>query len=48
MMLWVEPFMWGLCRAIAFAFQLVGFTGLMVSAFVALIILTEKLCEEGK
>ena len=48
MLLWVEPFMWGLCRFLAFAFQLVGFTGLFVSAIIALIIFSEKICEEGK
>lgn len=27
---WVEPFMWWLCRALAFALQFIGLSGLIV------------------
>lgn len=32
MMLWVEPFMWAMCRVLAYALQLIGLGGLLVFA----------------
>ena len=48
MLLWVEPFMWGLCRVIAFVFQFTGVSGLLVCAGKALITITDRICEEGE
>lgn len=45
MMLWFEPFMWTLCRALAFVFQLIGVTGLTAFVMVAACAAVERLAE---
>lgn len=50
MLLWVEGFMWGLSRVLATIFQTVGVLGLLVSGFIGLIKLSERIldfAEEG-
>ena len=32
MLLWVEPFMWAVCNALAYAMQFIGFFGLATIA----------------
>lgn len=45
MMQWVEPFMWALCRVLAYVLQLVGLLGLMGFALIGLVNITDKLSE---
>ena len=41
MLKWVEPFMWGVCRVLAFILQLVGCAGIMLFVLIGLWALTD-------
>lgn len=36
MLRWVEPFIWGVCRVLAFVLQLAGLTGVLVFILIGL------------
>lgn len=43
MLKWVEPFMWGLCRVLAFVLQLVGVIGILVFILIGLWVWVERM-----
>lgn len=43
MLKWVEPFIWWLCRALAFVLQLIGCTGILFFILVGVWVLAERI-----